>query len=54
VPNFQGKSVRDVIQQSAALGIPVEFTGSGIARAQIPAPGELLPSGRAVRVEFGR
>ncbi len=54
VPNFQGKSVRDVIQQSAALGIPVEFTGSGIARAQIPAPGELLPSGRAVRIEFGR
>ena len=54
VPNFRGKSVRDVIQESAALGIPVEFTGSGIARAQIPAPGETLPLGRTVRVEFGR
>ena len=54
VPNFEGKSMRDVIQASAALGIPVEFTGSGIARAQIPAPGEVLPSGRAIRIEFGR
>ncbi len=54
VPNFQGKSMRDVIQESAALGIPVEFTGSGIARGQIPAPGQALPSGAAVRVEFGK
>ncbi|HLG95835.1 MAG TPA: penicillin-binding protein [Bryobacteraceae bacterium] len=54
VPNFAGKSVRDVIQESEALGIRVEFTGSGIARAQIPAPGETLPEDRAVRVEFGR
>ena len=54
VPNFRGKTVRDVIQQSAELGIPVEFTGSGIARAQIPEPGEVLPHGRSVRVQFGR
>jgi cell division protein FtsI (penicillin-binding protein 3) len=54
VPNFRGKSVRDVIQESAALGIPIEFTGSGIARAQMPEPGAVLPMGRAVRVDFGR
>jgi cell division protein FtsI (penicillin-binding protein 3) len=54
VPNFQGKSVRDVIQESAALGIPIEFTGSGIARAQMPEAGAALPTGRPVRVEFGR
>src|SRR5215469_279656 len=54
VPNFQGKTVRDVIQESAALGIPVEFIGSGIARAQIPEPGEVLPAGRSVRIQFGR
>jgi cell division protein FtsI (penicillin-binding protein 3) len=54
VPNFQGKTVRNVIQQAAALGIPVEFTGSGIARAQAPEPGAILPSGRWVRVQFGR
>ena len=54
VPNFQGKTIRDVIEQSAALGIPVEFTGSGIARAQAPEPGAPLPLGRSVRVQFGR
>ncbi|MBV9770221.1 MAG: hypothetical protein JOZ32_11670, partial [Bryobacterales bacterium] len=29
VPNFQGKTVRNVIEQAAALGIQVEFSGSG-------------------------
>ena len=54
VPDFEGKTVRSVIQQAAALGIPVEFTGSGIARAQAPVPGAILPSGSWVRVQFGR
>jgi cell division protein FtsI (penicillin-binding protein 3) len=54
VPNFQGKTVRNVIEQAAAMGIPVEFTGSGIARAQVPEPGAILPSGRFVRVRFSR
>ncbi len=54
VPNFQGKTVRNVIEQASALGIPVEFTGSGIARAQVPEPGAILPAGRWVRVQFGR
>jgi len=54
VPDFHGKTVRSVIQQAAALGIPVEFTGSGVARAQAPVPGAILPSGSWVRVNFGR
>ncbi len=54
VPNFQGKTVRNVIEQAAALGIPVEFTGSGVARAQVPEAGAILPSGRRVRVQFSR
>jgi cell division protein FtsI (penicillin-binding protein 3) len=54
VPDFQGQTVRNVIQQAAALGIPVEFTGSGVARAQAPGPGAILPSGSWVRVQFGR
>jgi cell division protein FtsI (penicillin-binding protein 3) len=54
VPDFQGKTVRSVIQQAAALGIPVEFTGSGVARTQAPVPGAILPSGSWVRVRFGR
>jgi cell division protein FtsI (penicillin-binding protein 3) len=54
VPDFQGRSVRSVIEQAAALGIPVEFTGTGVARAQVPRPGAVLPSGSWVRVQFGR
>src|SRR3984957_8409027 len=54
VPNFQGKTVRNVIEQAAALGIPMEFSGSGIARAQVPEPGVILPLGQRVRVQFGR
>jgi hypothetical protein len=53
-PNFQGKTVRDVIEESAALGVRVEFTGSGIARGQIPEPGAPLPLGHPVRIQFGR
>ncbi len=54
VPNFQGQTVRNVIEQAAALGIPVEFIGSGVARAQVPEAGAILPVGRRVRVQFGR
>jgi len=53
-PNFLGRSVREVIEQSAALGVPMEFSGSGIARAQVPEPGAALPPGESVRVQFGR
>jgi cell division protein FtsI (penicillin-binding protein 3) len=53
-PNFLGLTLRDVVEQSSALGIPVEFTGGGIARAQSPAPGAPLPLGEKVRVQFGR
>jgi cell division protein FtsI (penicillin-binding protein 3) len=54
VPNFQGKSLRDVIQESAALGLPLEFAGAGVARVQSPEPGRILPMGQSIRVQFGR
>jgi cell division protein FtsI (penicillin-binding protein 3) len=54
VPNFQGKSLRDVIQESAALGLPLEFAGAGVARVQFPEPGRILPMGQSIRVQFGR
>jgi cell division protein FtsI (penicillin-binding protein 3) len=54
VPNFRGKTLRDVIEESAALGIPVEFKGGGIAQAQVPEAGAVLPAGQSVRVQFGR
>jgi cell division protein FtsI (penicillin-binding protein 3) len=54
VPNFQGRTMRAVIEQSAAMGMPVEFTGSGVARGQFPEPGAILPLGQSIRVQFGR
>jgi cell division protein FtsI (penicillin-binding protein 3) len=54
VPNFRGKTLRDVIEESSALGIPVEFKGGGIAQTQVPAAGAVLPLGQSVRVQFGR
>jgi cell division protein FtsI (penicillin-binding protein 3) len=54
VPNFRGKTLRDVIEESAALGIPVEFKGGGIAQTQVPEAGGVLPVGQSVRVQFGR
>jgi cell division protein FtsI (penicillin-binding protein 3) len=54
VPNFRGKTLRDVIEESSALGIPVEFKGGGIAQTQVPEAGAVLPLGQSVRVQFGR
>ncbi|MCL5744207.1 MAG: transpeptidase family protein [Acidobacteria bacterium] len=51
-PGFEGKSVREVLQESLARGIQVEIIGSGIARAQFPAAGSPLPPGQRIRVVF--
>ena len=53
-PNFNGKTLRDVLEQSAALGIQVQFSGSGLAAAQQPAPGTPLRQGERIRVQFAR
>jgi cell division protein FtsI (penicillin-binding protein 3) len=52
VPSFHGKTLRAVLAQSVANGIPVDVIGSGIARAQIPPPGAFLNPGERVRVQF--
>jgi len=54
VPNFRGKTVRAVVEEASAMGLPLLVDGSGIARAQIPPPGAVLPAGERVRVEFAR
>ena len=54
VPDFQGKTMRDVIQEAGSAGITVELTGHGLARAQSPKPGAILPAGERVWVEFTR
>jgi hypothetical protein len=44
--------VRAVLEQSIAMGIPVDVIGSGIARQQAPAAGSPLSPGEKVRVQF--
>jgi cell division protein FtsI (penicillin-binding protein 3) len=54
VPDFRGKTTRDVIQESTAKGVPVEVFGSGLAMKQDPPPGAALRPGVTVKVQFGR
>ncbi len=54
VPDFVGKTVKDVMEEAAAGGIEVEMMGSGLARAQEPAAGALLIPGEHIRVRFAR
>ena len=54
VPNFVGKTVKDVMQQAAANGIDLEMTGEGMARRQMPAAGAVLVPGEPIAVRFAR
>jgi cell division protein FtsI (penicillin-binding protein 3) len=54
VPDFRGKPMVAVMRESAALGLPVEFVGTGVARDQSPAPGGILPVGGKIHVQFAR
>jgi cell division protein FtsI (penicillin-binding protein 3) len=54
VPDFYGKTLQAVLQESARLGVPVDVTGRGIVRAQAPAAGGILPHGKRVQVQFAR
>ena len=52
VPSFAGKSLRSVLEEALARGVPVDVLGSGIACAQMPPGGSPLAPGQRVRVEF--
>jgi cell division protein FtsI (penicillin-binding protein 3) len=54
VPNFQGMTMRAVVEEASARGLPVSLDGRGVARLQIPSPGAVLPRGAIVRVVFAR
>ncbi|MDQ6707227.1 MAG: penicillin-binding transpeptidase domain-containing protein, partial [Acidobacteriota bacterium] len=54
VPNFQGKTMRAVVQEASATGLTVLLDGSGIARGQMPVPGSPLRQGDRIRVQFAR
>jgi cell division protein FtsI (penicillin-binding protein 3) len=54
VPNFVGKTVRDVMTEAAADGLDVDMLGSGLARTQSPQAGSSLLPGEHIRVRFAR
>lgn len=53
-PDFRGKTIPDVVRESASLGLEVRIIGEGRARRQQPGAGAILPAGSPVRVEFAR
>jgi len=54
VPNFQGMTMRAVLTEAAAKGLPVVADGSGAALGQNPPPGAVLRPGERIRVHFAR
>jgi cell division protein FtsI (penicillin-binding protein 3) len=54
VPNFVGKTVRDVMQEATATGLEVDLFGDGLARTQNPVAGALLLPGAHIHVRFAR
>ena len=54
VPNFQGKTLRSVLEEASGAGLDIEPSGRGVARSQSPAPGQRIVSGEKVKVQFAR
>ncbi|MBV8812094.1 MAG: transpeptidase family protein [Acidobacteriaceae bacterium] len=54
VPNFVGKTVKDVMEEAAETGIEIDMSGDGLARAQSPSAGSLLLPGEHIQVRFAR
>jgi cell division protein FtsI (penicillin-binding protein 3) len=54
VPSLSGKTVREVSQQCARLGIAPSLVGTGVAVEQEPVPGTTVRRGSRVTVRFGR
>jgi cell division protein FtsI/penicillin-binding protein 2 len=54
MPDFRGRSVRDVARACAQLGLQVEAHGEGRAMRQSPSQGTELESGQVVYLDFAR
>jgi len=52
IPDFYGKSLRQVTEQCLKLGLRLRSVGSGAAVQQFPAPGATLRAGGYVQVRF--
>jgi cell division protein FtsI (penicillin-binding protein 3) len=53
VPDFSGKTMRDVTETCFRLGLDPVLVGSGLATNQTPAAGAKVRRGAKVTVEFG-
>jgi cell division protein FtsI/penicillin-binding protein 2 len=53
VPDFQGKTMREVSETCMRLGLNPVLVGSRLAIQQVPAPGTKVRRGTKVTVEFG-
>jgi cell division protein FtsI (penicillin-binding protein 3) len=54
VPDFRGRSLREVVAESASLGLQLDIQGRGVARRQYPPAGTPVALGATVRVAFAR
>jgi cell division protein FtsI (penicillin-binding protein 3) len=54
VPDLRGLTLRAVLEESAATGLPIDVQGDGMARAQDPPPGSILAPGGRVHVQLTR
>jgi cell division protein FtsI (penicillin-binding protein 3) len=52
MPDFHGKSLRQVIDECLKAGLRLQSTGSGAAVEQMPLPGASVREGSRVRVRF--
>ena len=52
MPNFSGKSIRQVLQTAQRLGLELKYVGSGKAVAQTPPPGQVLQGEMRGMVRF--
>ena len=54
VPSFVGKSLREVVVETSAMGLGVQIVGTGVAREQAPAAGTMVPAGTEIVVRFAQ
>jgi cell division protein FtsI (penicillin-binding protein 3) len=54
MPDFRGRSVRDVARTCAQLGLHIEARGEGRVLRQNPAAGSEVSTGQVIHVDFGR
>src|SRR5262245_38455032 len=52
IPDFYGKSLREVTEECLKAGLRFQSVGSGVAVQQMPPPGSYVRAGARVRVRF--